>query len=388
MLTGDEVRPCWSAPGAGAEPPLVGLFSALAPDPAIRTDPVRTLPSTPPPPSAAESTPPLSESVSVMEAPSAALPWEPAPAQDHAGATGASRDPSDAPPSIRGAGLTDPQPPPIGRPRPPAPTAHEAAQRRWDALVADIAKGLPLGSDPAGGARPSIPVRPDPGAPSVLPWLASSSHPVAPTGPAATATPPDGTLTGIDGTRPQPHASAVQAPVDRPASVPLPPPVTPPAPWEPPVTTTYPYPITAQEPSPTEPIRWRHRAADDPVPAPTVTPPPEDGRRRVGAFSLLPATLTNRLRRGLGTRGVRADQTTPPEVSSATSAAASASLTGTSPRTAMPIATTRPGGHGLVEAPPVPGTIMSLGDQLRRAEQLRRERALLDGERLGGEGGG
>jgi hypothetical protein len=224
----------------------------------------------------------------------------------------------------------------------------------------------------------------------VLPWLASSAHPLAPTGPATTATtatPPDGALTGMTGTRPQPRPWVAPASAEWPASVPLPPPATPPAPWEPPVTTTYPYPITAEEPSPTEPIRWRHRAADDPVPAPSVAPSSDDERRRVGAFSLLPATLTNRLRRGLGTRGARAEQTTPPEVSSATSAAASASLTGTSPRTAIPIATTRPGGHGLVEAPPVAGTIMSLGDQLRRAEQLRRERALLDLERLGGEGG-
>ncbi len=110
--------------------------------------------------------------------------------------------------------------------------------------------------------------------------------------------------------------------------------------------------------------------------------------RRAPAFSLIPATLANRLRRHLGTRGPREDAVTPPDVATATSANASASLTGTSPRVTVPITANRAGGHGLVEAPPVPGTIMSLGDQLRRAEQLRRERALPDGQRLGGEGGG
>jgi hypothetical protein len=155
------------------------------------------------------------------------------------------------------------------------------------------------------------------------------------------------------------------------------------------VTTTYPYPITADEPSPTEPIRWRHRAAGDPIPAsPEADPPDATRSRRPRPFSLLPVTLTNRLRRQLGTRGPRTDLTTPPEIGSATSAAASASLTGTSARGTVPITTSRPGGHGLVEAPPVQGTIVSLGDQFRRAEQLRAERASLDLQRFRGDGGG
>jgi hypothetical protein len=336
---------------------------------------------------------PPSEPVPVIEAPSAALPWE-APSVAAAGLIQAPQpagsDPAVEPPPATPPSPATPPPTRIARPRPPAPTAHEAAQRRWDALVADIANGLPLGSDPAGGAIPSIPVRPEPGAPPVLPWLASSAHLVAATGTsAATATPPGGTATETTGTRLSPRASVVPGSAEWPATVPELPPVTPPAPWEPPVTTTYPYPITADEPSPTEPIRWRHRAPDDPLPPAAGTTAAEEPRtRRPGAFSLLPVTLANRLRRQLGTRGPRADQVTPPEIGSATSAAASASLTGTSPRVSAPIATTRPGGHGLVEAPPVQGTIVSLGDQLRRAEQLRRERALLDGQRLGGEGGG
>lgn len=357
-----------------AEPPLVGLFGGLEPEPATRTHPVG------PGPTASGTASdrvagPISDPLAVSEAPSAALPWE-APAVEGSGPASTSAVPIPATPA---------SPPAAARPRPPAPTAHEAAQRRWDALVADIAKGLPLGSGPAGGALPSIPIRPEPGVTPVPPWLASNAHLVAAT---AQATLPDATPTDATGTRLQPRASVMPASAEWPASVP-PPPITPPAPWEPPVTTTYPYPITADEPSPTEPIRWRHPAAGDPVPVSPEADPAEVTRsRRPRPFSLLPVTLTNRLRRQLGTRGPRTDLVTPPEIGSATSAAASASLTGTSSRSTVSIATSRPSGHGLVEAPPVQGTIVSLGDQFRRAEQLRAERASLDGQRLRGDSGG
>lgn len=130
--------------------------------------------------------------------------------------------------------------------------------------------------------------------------------------------------------------------------------------------------------------RWRHQSIDERavIGTPTVatSPTTDDATgRRTSALSLFPATLANRLRQHLGTRGLRAPGAPEGQAALASSVPAPAPT-----RERRPFATARPSGPGrLVEAPTVP-PVMSLGDQLRRAEQLRRERALLDAERLRG----
>ena len=165
------------------------------------------------------------------------------------------------------------------------------------------------------------------------------------------------------------------------------PPRTTPAPWTAPMPSESPdWAMSADDLTPSEPIRWRHRAIDDPAPPITQNTGQDAPARRATSLSLIPATLANRLRRHLGTRGPRTEVAATPPLPSTPSA--SSSLTSPSVRGATPIATTSTTPYGrLVEAPPVTGTIMSLGDQLRRAEQLRRQRALLDDQRLAGERG-
>ena len=145
------------------------------------------------------------------------------------------------------------------------------------------------------------------------------------------------------------------------------------------------------DPAP-DPARWRHPTIDERSVPPPVPIADEPVSRRSSTLSLLPATLTNRLRRQVGTRGWRAIpvEGDPPRSlpMPAPSPATSATAVKPAVRGATPIAAARPVAPGrLVEAPSVPaaGTIATLGDQLRRAEQIRRERGLLDGERLRGD---
>jgi hypothetical protein len=117
---------------------------------------------------------------------------------------------------------------------------------------------------------------------------------------------------------------------------------------------------------------------------------------RSSGLALLPATLANRLRQRLSPRAERGWRAVPVHddavarvpVGPGTSPEVQSGRPGNAGR---PGVVGRPGViGGLVEAPPVApsGTITSLGDQLRRAEQVRRERSLPDLERLRRDRGG
>lgn len=108
-------------------------------------------------------------------------------------------------------------------------------------------------------------------------------------------------------------------------------------------------------PAPTAPAatRWRHPSIDERAAAPAApiaTPPPADDptSRRTPALSLFPATLANRLRQRLGTRGLRSAATPADQAPVAGWATPPAS-----PRERQPFATARPSGPGrLVDARP------------------------------------
>ena len=350
VLRDDEVRDCWVAPAEVAEP-LLGLFGSLEVAPARSLEPV----------------------------------------------------------SIPGA------------PRPPAPTAAAAAQKRWDEIVAAgahedgavpgrggsvattlpttpmtsaaIARGLPAWLDPGPGAAPTAPIVrvtaavTAPVAISATVDAPAPSAPFAPAAPKAVPAPLAAAQPVAAETIPPLSASRATPAADAPSVAARAIPVRAWAAEAPAAATPMP---AATSSAMDSVLRWRHAARDERLAsAPAPEEPP--GRRTV-PLSLLPATLANRLRRGLGTRGLRA---VPMELGPATTAtpmpAAPASPRTPAARGPMPLVTSRPTGVGhLVDAPLVPpsGTIVTLGDQLRRAEQIRRERALVDVEPLRGDGGG
>jgi len=144
---------------------------------------------------------------------------------------------------------------------------------------------------------------------------------------------------------------------------------------EDPVTVAATPPRPRAGPAP-DPIPWRHPSIDEGQVAASPVIADEPSPRRPSALELLPATLANRLRRHGGTRGWRA---IPVEGDMSRPSPMPPAEHGTGPS-----ARARPVGPGrLVDAPRVlPGGMPTLGDQLRRAEQIRRERGLLDDQRL------
>lgn len=137
---------------------------------------------------------------------------------------------------------------------------------------------------------------------------------------------------------------------------------------------------------------WRHPTAEERrdrdarEQGGSSDPPPA---ARTTALALLPVTLANRLRRHGGDRGQRNVASLP--VAAGDPAARAVPRSPAMPGAPGSAAATRPSGSGrLVDAPSVApsGSLMSLGDQLRRAEQLRAGRVLPDHEGLRGEGRG
>jgi len=315
--------------------------------------------------------------------------------------------------------LYSPAPPPVRveAPWPAAPTASVVAQRTWNAIVAGGTREDPItarSGSVAVAARPvrergsaTRPARPLPawleartslattgpvGAPDAL--TPTPAAPATTPRPAAPATAPTGSaLLPVIDTLDVPQVVDAETLVRRDmrthASLATPALATPPLHADPvmPARTVTTWsaaaPVAAAPsvlPAPSVPAitRWRHPSIDERAALPAVPPamPPaaDDATgRRTSALSLFPATLANRLRQHLGTRGLRALATPEGQAPVASSVPLAAS-----PRERQPFATARPSGPGrLVEAPTVP-PVMSLGDQLRRAEQIRRERALLD----------